>query len=414
MNVQTTKKCPFCAEDVNIEAIKCKHCGSMLNNPQDKQNEGKKRIIKTLTFEVTTNGQREMAKKISIMEKDGWKETNRVTETGKYRGGKGCCLFFIFAPLALLAGHNKDKVIITFEKYISEEEMQKEKTASKEKQKDISKIVYWAILILLTFWIWYLTIPLIAIWYIWKKTNLEKKKKWTTTGLILFLLFCFGIYKIYSVSGEPLTFTEPQNNSTIQGQNTVIIKGSTNPKFKNISLTVNEVPVVIKNGEFSYVAKLDKEKNDFKFTSKWSGMISEKIFTVNRIFTDEEKALIEKQKVEQEQKKEAALKARQEAAQKAEEERKAKELAEQKAWEQSKAGQICIKHPEWTKDDCINLADNKIWIGMSYDMLVFKRGKPNSANPSNYGSGTNWQWCWYDYTPSCFYGSDDGIVDSYN
>jgi hypothetical protein len=93
----------------------------------------------------------------------------------------------------------------------------------------------------------------------------------------------------------------------------------------------------------------------------------------------------------------------------------AQEKAEQAAWDNSRAGQLCNAHPDWLKWECQNVADRKHWIGMTYEMLMAVRGKPNSANPSNYGRGTQWQWCWWRYTPSCFYdNNDDGIIDAYN
>lgn len=80
----------------------------------------------------------------------------------------------------------------------------------------------------------------------------------------------------------------------------------------------------------------------------------------------------------------------------------------------TKAGKIYIKHPEWSKDDCIKLANGKIWIGMHYDMLVYLRGKPNSINTSNYGQGNEYQACWYDYDPGCFYFNETSIITAYN
>ena len=48
-------------------------------------------------------------------------------------------------------------------------------------------------------------------------------------------------------------------------------------------------------------------------------------------------------------------------------------------------------------------------------MLVAAYGKPNHINPSNYGSETQYQYCWTYKRPSCFYDNDDdGAIDAYN
>lgn len=95
--------------------------------------------------------------------------------------------------------------------------------------------------------------------------------------------------------------------------------------------------------------------------------------------------------------------------------KKQKELeAKINKWKKSKAWKIQDKHPEWSGEACNLLANGRIWIGMSYDMLVYLRGKPNNVNTSNYGYGNEYQCCWYDYNPSCFYMKDDQIITAYN
>ena len=137
-----------------------------------------------------------------------------------------------------------------------------------------------------------------------------------------------------------------------------------------------------------------------------------RILAKNKYKQQETKIVIERSETEQEKTTRLAREAEAERVQKQQE---AAQAAKKREWESTKAGQICKRHPDWKEEDCKMITDRKIWVGMTYDMLIELRGKPNSANPSNYGSGTQWQWCWYSYTPSCFYdNNDDGIIDIYN
>lgn len=92
---------------------------------------------------------------------------------------------------------------------------------------------------------------------------------------------------------------------------------------------------------------------------------------------------------------------------------KAYEISEAK-FKKTKAGKIQSKHSDWTKEECELVAKKRIWIGMKYEMLTYFRGKPNTINTSNYGNGNEYQCCWDDYTPSCFYMKEDHIITSYN
>ncbi|PHM16443.1 MAG: hypothetical protein CJD30_11535 [Sulfuricurvum sp. PD_MW2] len=115
-------------------------------------------------------------------------------------------------------------------------------------------------------------------------------------------------------------------------------------------------------------------------------------------------------KIEQ---KEQAERVKKEAAEAAK--AKAKAEAELKKSMGEKAWKFHNKHPSWSTDECKGVAKHQYWIGMTTEMMVASLGRPNTAKPSNYGSGRQWQYCYTDGWFQCFYDSnDDGIIDSYN
>ena len=207
-----------------------------------------------------------------------------------------------------------------------------------------------------------------------------------------------------------ITITEPKYGF-VTDQSSVILKGYISPPTAVLKIN-GALAVILDNvtvlsdvdyeGNFSYQLMLGDTPESTQVENKFiiSADDYSTIFKVIRSFTEEEVANYQA-KIQREQDRIQA---------KAEAELK----AEQAAWESSRAGRLCKTHPDWLKSECQRVADNKYWIGMTLDMLKAERGTPNSANPSNYGRGREWQWCWHRYTPSCFYGGEDGIVDSYN
>jgi len=319
------KKCPYCAEEIQNEAIKCRHCGGEI----------------FASDSVSVKGDSSMG-------------------------------------------------------------------SNKENDKKIQFPILKFIIILFT---WYVSVPVIVLWYIWKRTTWSKWKKLTISIAFGFLAVVLLIIVFYKPPRPILVITDPSEYNWFKtdpteykmvesSTSTTTISGTYYPDDAKFEATSGTGTVYLKtDGTFIFEGDLVGGENTFTFQlSNETGKDVAMVKIIKQLTEEEEsqrEIMFEEQK-------------------KMEEEKKAKELGEQKAWEQSKAGQICKAHPEWSKNDCERLANNEIWIGMSVNMLKYRRGLPNSANPSNYGSGTQWQWCWYNYTPSCFYGGDDEIVESYN
>lgn len=285
-----------------------------------------------------------------------------------------------------------------------------------EKDKKVLKMIGkgFLIFILLSFTrvLWWITLPIFAIWFLWARTKLDRKKKrYMTMGLVLASIIAQVI--VFSLVPS-LVLAEPQGAATTQA-NTFTIKGHVKP-FTALAVVGDQTVTPDRDGNFSYALPLKKGRNEVEVFARDGKRTNwPKTVVIQRDLTAAEISEVAQKKAEEDRAKAEAQAAKDRADAEARAKEEARIKAEQVAYDKSKPGQICKKNPTWTKEDCERVAERRYWIGMDYDMLVYTRGRANSINPSNYGGQTSYQYCWDDYSPSCFYDQNgDGLLDAFN
>lgn len=192
-----------------------------------------------------------------------------------------------------------------------------QKEAEAKQNKKILKVIGWVLAIFLGITFWYVALPILVPVLIYKKTKFPPKKKLALSGAAFVILALIGGNFLYSANRVPtIKITEPGNNLTLQ-EKKVTVKGSIEPSGAELQVGGQVIPTT--NGEFSYDARLSNESNTFTFVVRNGSNDAQATITINRTFTDEEKAEIERQALEAKKQRE------EEAKRKAEEEKEKQE-----------------------------------------------------------------------------------------
>lgn len=136
---------------------------------------------------------------------------------------------------------------------------------------------------------WYIAMPALFIWLVWKKTKLTEKNKSIISIIILLFFIVFKISSDYNHRAPTITITEPENNISVQSKS-ITIRGIVDPK--NSQLQIDGKEVSIKDGNFEYEAKLTGENNSIILVANNLRKKTENSLTINRILSNDERAIV--------------------------------------------------------------------------------------------------------------------------
>ncbi|MFW0862067.1 MAG: hypothetical protein ACKKL6_00565 [Candidatus Komeilibacteria bacterium] len=175
-------------------------------------------------------------------------------------------------------------------------QVEAENNLKKEKNKKALKIVGIVLLVAVCIRLWFISIPIIGMWYVWSKTKWNKKQKYIALGALCVLAIILISMNSYISQPPTITILEPTNNFTTDADS-VTIKGFVKPI--DVELLFNNQPIVIQSdGSFSKDIALGNEVNTVSFKATDNDKVTEQTLTINRTFTEEQKAELEKTRKE--------------------------------------------------------------------------------------------------------------------
>ena len=174
---------------------------------------------------------------------------------------------------------------------------QTEEASSSAQNKRILKGIGYFILFFIGLAFWYIAIPAVTIWYLYRKNKkLTPKTKLIISSSVTVVFLILGSASIYTSRAPEIRIASPDNGFSIQATSTAIT-GTIDPADADI--TINGIPVEADDsGDFNYTARLRNESNIFTIEAKNASKVDTQKLTINRTFTEAEIAEREQQEAE--------------------------------------------------------------------------------------------------------------------